>query len=384
MISDTTFLPDSDSTFQAIRESIRDYVERNHDTKKTREARFHTPGMENLVIKDMHALGWCGMRIPEALGGQGLGLPEMSLVAAELGKGLLAGAFNSTAGLALGVLLHAPSSAARDALLRSAANGDRWPALAWQEGASGALPQQPACRATLSPDANGGNYRLSGEKRFVVGAGTAQTLLVTATTEDGLGLFAVDLTAPGVSVSHQWAADGTPLSDIVLREVAVPAENRLCSGDSAGKALERAIAEAKILASAELFGLMSQLLHMTIEFTKTRVQFGRPIGSFQVLQHKLVDAYIQQQLTSAVLTKATQTIETCTPEDASLLAARVKARANHAGRSVAHECVQLHGAMAIQDECDVGLYLKRILTVCAWLGSALEQRRAFAARALTH
>jgi len=131
---------------------------------------------------------------------------------------------------------------------------------------------------------------------------------------------------------------------------------------------------------------MRETLAITLEYMRTRVQFNKPIGSFQALQHRAVDLFVQQELAGAVLREAVAVLDggdadrdatTATTTAHALIAARCKARASDAGLRITREAVQLHGAIAIQDECNVGLYLKRALVLAAWLGNGSEQRRRF-------
>jgi alkylation response protein AidB-like acyl-CoA dehydrogenase len=143
--------------------------------------------------------------------------------------------------------------------------------------------------------------------------------------------------------------------------------------------LERALDHATVIASAELCGVMGRALDMSVEYMKTRVQFGKPIGSFQGLQHRAVDLFIQQQISSAVLDEALHTLDQH-PEAVAraACASRVKARCSDAGLRITREAIQIHGAIGFTDEYDVGLYLKRAMVLAAWLGNAQEHRRRYA------
>ena len=128
---------------------------------------------------------------------------------------------------------------------------------------------------------------------------------------------------------------------------------------------------------------MSRALEMSVEYMKTRVQFGRPIGSFQALQHRAVDLYIQQQLASAVLDQSLRELDAePSATQRAIIASRVKARCSEAGVRIAREAIQMHGAIGFTDDYDVGLYLKRALVLAAWLGNAVKHRRRYATLAL--
>jgi alkylation response protein AidB-like acyl-CoA dehydrogenase len=170
---------------------------------------------------------------------------------------------------------------------------------------------------------------------------------------------------------------------LALADVAVPREHVVASGSVAHAALERALDRAAAIASAELYGVMSRALEMTLDYLKTRVQFGKPIGSFQALQHRAVDLYLQQQLASAVLDEVIAALDQDpAPRVRSALASRVKARCSDAALKITRAAIQLHGAIGFTDEYDAGLYLKRAMVLAAWLGSATWHRRRYARLAI--
>jgi alkylation response protein AidB-like acyl-CoA dehydrogenase len=250
------------------------------------------------------------------------------------------------------------------------------PAVAWQEGLGGIDPEAIQTRAI----ADGGAWRLRGHKRFVAGAAGATGFIVSARATDGAGLFWVPAQAVGLVLTHEWRADETPIGRLSLDDVRVPASAVIVAPRIAGlDALRGAIDETAVLASAEMLGVMEAALQMTLAYLRTRVQFGQPIGSFQALQHKAADLYVQQELVRAVLQDALRGVASdADPLAAAAVASRCKARASDAGLRTLREVIQLHGAIGYTDEHDAGLYLKRALTLSAWLGNASAHRARFA------
>ena len=327
----------------------------------------------------MAGLGWLGISIPESHGGMGLGLAETAIVAEGLGRALAPEPYTACAVLAASVLASSDNEALKAEVLPRLAAGDAIAAVAWQERAGTLDTAHVAMRATPFE----GGYRLNGTKRYVVGAAGADAYIVAAKSDAGLVLGYIDGNAAGVSRELEPLADGRHFGTIALDDTLVPRERVMASGKAAEAALARALDHAAAIASAELYGVMSRALEMSVDYMKTRVQFGKPIGSFQALQHRAVDLWIQQQLASATLDDALHALDAePEPRARAAIASRLKARCSDAGVRLTRETIQIHGAIGFTDEYDAGLYLKRALVLAAWLGTASQHRRRYAALAL--
>jgi alkylation response protein AidB-like acyl-CoA dehydrogenase len=372
-----------------LRDSAADFVRRNTDFKKYRARREKLPGFDRAHVQQMAEMGWFGLLVPELHGGLGLGLTELAVVAQELGKGLLAEPVLATTALAGRVLVRARSSAIRDKLLRELVDANILPVLAWQEGLGGLDLKEISTKADsqrIGASASAGGpvqgVQISGRKRLVLGAAGASGFLVTASSAPGLGLYWIPSNASGLSISYEWAADGTPVGALTLDSVFVPNEDVVSeAGVATLENIGQAIDEAAVLACAEMLGVMEASLQMALSYLRTRVQFGKPIGTFQALQHKTTDLYVQQELSRAVLAEALTVLgRPVTPHvERSLMASRCKSRCSDAALRITREVIQLHGAIGFTDEYDAGLYLKRALVLSAWLGNASTHRRRFAA-----
>ncbi|MDE1947191.1 MAG: acyl-CoA/acyl-ACP dehydrogenase [Burkholderiales bacterium] len=358
-----------------LRESAADFASGSADMKALRRRRASLPGYDPGLLRQMADLGWLGIVLPEAQGGLSLGLTEMAVVLEELGRGLLADPLPATA-FAARAVLHGGNAGLQQRLLPGVADGSVLPCVAWQEGVGGI---DPAAIRSQASAADGGHV-LDGAKRFVAGAAGATGFVVTALADGRPGLFWVDAGAPGVTLRQEWRADETPSGIVELRGVRVEAAEVVAApGPQAAAAFERAFDEAVMLASAEMLGVMQASLAMALAYMRTRVQFGKPIGSFQALQHKAADLYVQQELTRAVLDEALRKLDgEVSRTERAKVASRCKARASEAGLRVTREVIQLHGAIGYTDECDAGLYLKRALVLSGWLGNASAHRRRFA------
>ena len=362
-----------------LKESVADFISRGMDIGRVRKLRGTPEEYDRGVWKQMAELGWLGIAIPESHGGMGLGLTETAIVAEGLGRALAPEPYTACAVLAASVLTACDNDGLKDEILPRMASGDAVPAVAWQEEAGTLDTGHIAMRATPFE----GGYRLNGTKRYVVGAAGADAYIVAAKSDAGLVLGYVDGNAAGVSRELEPLADGRHFGTVGFENTLVPRERVLASGKTAEAALARALDRAAAIASAELYGVMSRALEMSVDYMKTRVQFGKPIGSFQALQHRAVDLYIQQQLSSATLDDALRALDDDPePRARAAIASRLKARCADAGVRIAREAIQIHGAIGFTDEYDAGLYLKRALVLAAWLGTASQHRRRYAALAL--
>ena len=364
--------PDAEQ-LQMLRDSAADVVARGADFKRLRERRGTLPGFDKALLPQMADLGWLGILVAEDHGGLGLGLTEMATVVEELGAGLMA---DPLVPVALGTRLigHAAGWTGGGERLAAIAEGRSLPVAAWQEGLGGIDPTAIATQAR--PDGEG--WRLQGRKRFVAGAAAAAGFIVSARVGDGAGLFWVDAGAPGLQVEHEWRADQTPSGVLSLDDVPVAAAGRIAADLDP---LARALDDACVLAAAEMLGVARAALQLALAYMRTRVQFGKPIGSFQALQHKAADLYVQQELMRAVLQEALRSFDGSQGGDrlaTARVASRCKARASDAGLRITREVIQLHGAIGFTDEHDAGLYLKRALVLSAWLGNASAHRARFA------
>jgi alkylation response protein AidB-like acyl-CoA dehydrogenase len=358
-----------------LAQSVGDFVKRGADLPRVRALTQTRTEFDREQWRQLAELGWLGVLVPDSCGGLGLGLAEATIVAEGLGRALTPEPYTAVAVLAARVLEQAAAVPLRDELLAGLAAGERVPVLAWQEQADDFAGLKVACTAAPFE----GGYRVSGQKKFVVGATAADGYLVTAQAADGLQLLWVPRDAAGCSTGLLPLADGRSYGEVTLKDVAVPREQVLASGSTVRAALDRALDHAAAVASAELVGVMKRANEMSLDYMKTRVQFGKAIGSFQALQHRAVDLYIQQELADAVLRDVTAQLDAA-PDDRirALAASRAKSRCADAALAITRAAIQFHGAIGFTEDCDVGLYVKRAMTVSAWLGNGRAHRTRYA------
>jgi alkylation response protein AidB-like acyl-CoA dehydrogenase len=334
---------------QMLKDSAAGIAPRTGDFKRIRALRFTEPGFDRGTWREMCEMGWLGLRIPEDDGGSGLGAQEFCGLAEELGAGLVPEPLLPAAMAAQ--LLPADHLAA-------VLSGERIILPAWQE-----KPNSIATRG----DTVLRNGRLHGRKMFVPMAAGADAFLVTL--PDGLAL--VERDAPGLTLDIVQTQDGGNFGTLVLDNA--PAE--AIEGD-ASDALEHTM----IASSAYLLGIMDRAFAMTLDYMKTREQFGRKIGSFQALQHRAADLQIQISLTRASVASAAQTLDTAPTTEQRLAAvSRAKARASDAAMLVTRACIQLHGGIGYTDAYDIGLFLRKVMVLAPLYGSASVHRHRYRA-----
>ncbi len=330
------------------------------------------PAIDATAYRGLAAIGLTGAPIPERFGGSGFAPGVAALIADRLGHALAREPFVENVVLPATLMLALGESPCADALLAEMASGAAIACVAFQEGAL-ALPSPVLPQATLERERGG--LRLRGRKRFVCGARASTRMLVLAAIDDEVALACVASGAAGVSRQDRQLADGTYWSDVEF-DTLVPEDALVGRGERCIAALGRALDAANLALAGELYGLQSRILEMTLDYLKTREQFGQPLGAFQALQHRAVDLYTRAQIARFLLGEAIDAAGgQAEAQTLAGYASRCKARAADAGLEIAKEGIQLHGAIGFSDEFDLGLYVKRILVRSAWLGGADFHRR---------
>ncbi len=378
-----TLSPERIDARRMLQDSVSTFAARATNMKRVRDLRGTAPGFDRALWRTLGEQGWLGILAPEPYGGSSLGFSEMRVVTEGLARALIPEPFTACAVLATRTLLHGGNEALKQQLLPRMVSGEWLVAVAWQEGYCGTDHSSAGMRVTRSAQ----GLVLNGSKRFVVPAAGADGFIVSARADALAQLHYVPADAKGVACKSERRADGTFSGIVTFAGTPVAAESMLASGANADAALARALDEATIMTSVELFAVMSQALAITIEYLKTRVQFGRPIGSFQALQHRAVDLLIQKELSSALVDHVMRALDenpNLAPARLAELASRCKSRCSDAGVDLTRESIRLHGAIGFTDNCDIGLHLQRALVLSAWLGNGAEHRRRFDASRHAH
>lgn len=362
-----------------LKQTAREWVASKSPLKRVRElmeAADGTPFSRSLW-REMGELGWLGIVVPEQYGGAGMGWRDLMVVMEELGRGLVPEPMLGTALLGAQAILLGGAERQRAAHLPRIVAGEEMIALAFEEPGIRFSPLHVGTRA----EARAGGFVLRGEKTAVLDGSSAEWFVVTARTSGGVDeragitLFLVPRTAAGVDVVAQRRIDGRGAAIVRLENVMIESGDVLGEAGAGADVLERVLDRATIALSAEMLGSMGAAFAMTLEYLKTRVQFGKPIGSFQALKHRAARMFIETELARSVVMAAHAAIDDDAPApQVTRLAAIAKARMSDAGVLIGNETVQMHGGIGMTDEHDAGLFLKRARVAQLTLGDAAYHR----------
>lgn len=309
-------------------------------------------------------MGFAGVIIPEEHGGSGLGAVEAGVVAEALGRTLTPSPFLGSGVLSAKALVDGGSAAQQAAWLPRIAAGEAIVSLAVDEGAKHA----PARIATTA-ERSGNGFRLNGAKGFVLDGHVADALIVAAKTEGGLTLFLVDPKTAGVTIERTVMVDAHNAARVTLTDVEVDADAVVGAVDGGEALLERALNLGRACAAASLTGAGDQAFQITLDYLKTRKQFGKLIGEFQALQHRSAHLFSEIEISRAAVMGALTALDEGR-ETAPLAASVAKAKAGKVAELAVQEAVQMHGGVGMTDEFDVGLFMKRVRVLNELLGDA--------------
>jgi alkylation response protein AidB-like acyl-CoA dehydrogenase len=313
-------------------------------------------------------MGLLGLPFAEEDGGFGGGGIEMMLIMEAIGRGLMVEPYFATVVLAGGVLRHGASAAQRAAIVPALVAGERILALAHDEAGLA----RHTLEARTSARKSGDGWILDGAKIAVVHGQSADTLVVSAMTDAGLALFLVDTKAEGVSIVPARGYDGVPVASVRLACVAAGADALIGDAGGGEAILDAVFDEARAALVAEAVGAMAETFDVTVDYLKTRQQFGVTIGSFQALQHRAVEMLMQLELSRSMAVLAALSLDGPADQRRRNIAA-AKAQIGKSGRMVGQEAVQMHGAIGVTAEYKVGHAFKRLTAIDALLGDRDHQ-----------
>ncbi|MCC0035592.1 MAG: acyl-CoA dehydrogenase family protein [Hoeflea sp.] len=364
-------LEDPDGTFAMLRDSVAAFAQRFDGARALRARRGAGKDLDRDIWSAMAEAGWLGLMLPEDLGGTGLGMSEQAILSEALGRALITEPLAQLSVFSGALLAGAEPGEERSRLAEGLISGSLVVSPVWQNTDGGP--------AAVAATVDAGGVTLSGTAGLVVAAASADVFLVAARANDGLLLVSVPAGSAGLTVSERPTVDGATLAELRFDSCHVAADQVLARGLLGSGLLDDAIQATQLTLAAELAGAGSKALEATVDYTKERVQFGKPIASFQAIQHRLVDMWSAAEFSCAAIVNALERLADEPGKPAALAVLAAKARAGDAAIDITRKAIHLYGAMGFTDECDIGLYMKRAVNLNATLGNPAQLRLQFVA-----
>ena len=351
-----------------LREQIQKFCESEYDFYKREEivksSKDFDPNVWNLFAEQ----GWLSMPFSEQSGGLGFGPIELSILFEEFGKALVIEPYLSTVVLS-GTLLDKSTFSEKNDLIEKICTGSIHISLAYAEVDKGYDYLNP----TTTLDSK---FILNGTKTLVLNGSNAEKIITTCNNDETLNIVILDANTSGVSINSFSTVDGQSCSEISFENVKLDKSNIVATGNDAKNLLKETINLATLCICAEAVGCMDSCYHKTLEYTKGREQFGQPISGFQVLQHRMVDMFIESELAKSLLIKAMLEVNNRS-DDMYKHVSALKSYVGKSGKLSAKEAVQLHGGMGVSEEMMIGHYLKKMISVDALFGNADYHLKTF-------
>ncbi len=353
-----------------LRDSVARYIQDSYDFDTRRKIAASEEAMSRANWQTFAELGWLSVPFAEEHGGFGGSPVDTMVVMEEFGKGLVLEPYLATVLLFGGLLQRGGTVEQQAELIPRIIEGGCLGAFAYLERQS----RYELADIKTTASAQGDGFVLNGEKVVVFNGASADQLIVSARTrgeqadQDGITLLLVPADAAGIERRSYRLMDGQLVANIVFKDVQVPAANVLGEQHAGLALITDVVTAANIALAAEALGIMGQLNAKTLEYTKTRKQFGVAIGSFQALQHRMVDTFMAYEQTKSLLYRAVCELDGGGDDVAACVHA-LKVMVERSGRKILGEAIQLHGGMGITDELDIGHYVKRLLMINTTFGN---------------
>lgn len=344
---------------QLLKSSARDFFEKEFPKTKVKEMEDHPTGHDPEVWKQIADLGWLGLMIPEEYGGADLGFMDMVILLEEMGRACLTEPFFSTAILGALPIMSTGSESLKAEFLPKIASGELILALALTEPSAS---YEAAHIATKAVRGNEG-YILNGTKLFVHDAQVANYLLCIARTEawsapeDGISLFLIDARSPGITINPLLTIADDRQNEVVFNNVVVPETNMVGEMNQGWSVVRQLLDRASVAKCAEMVGGCDWVVETTASYARERIQYGKPIGSFQAIQHYLADMWTEAGMARRLTYYAAWVIEQGLPCAAEV--ATTKAWTNEAYKRCTRMGVHIHGGIGTTRDHDIGLYYRR-------------------------
>ncbi len=358
---------------QLLQKSAREFFARECSHEKVRGLMATDTAFDEKLWEAIADQGWTGLIVPEEFGGLGLGIVELAVVAEEMGRAMLPSPFISTV-WAAAVIARAGSEGQKAQYLEAISTGELKATVALVEASNSWNPDAVQLQAEKSGDA----YILNGRKDYVTDASVAALIVTVARSGEDLVLLPVAANAEGVTITMTPGIDATrKLYSVEFNNVTVPQTNALETGYRAKEALDQATAIATIALCGEMVGGMQWVLDESVEYVKTRQQFGRPVGIYQAVQHRCADMVLQTESSRSAVYYAAWALSEG-DASAKLAVAAAKVFCSEAGRLVGNNGIQVHGGIGFTWEHNLHLYYKRFKSSEIMFGDATYHREVIA------
>ena len=354
-----------------IQQSVERFVQENYDLTNRIKISSEDPGYSKDYWSSMAELGWLGLAFDEQDGGFGGNQIDTLVLMEQFGKGLVLEPFLANIVLGGGAIKRGASQAIKDSIIPGIMDGSMHVTLAYAEEQSRFDIEDVATSAREED----GNFIINGKKSMVLNAESADKIVVVVRTsgsqvdEDGISLFIVDAASEGIERENFPTVDGLRASEVTFENVKVPSENLIGEKDKGFEILQAVVNDAILALAAEAVGAMEVLYKDTVEYTQQREQFDHALSDFQVLQHRMVDMFMEYEQCKSLLFRATME----TVQDPQLSQRTVHALKHLIGKSgifVGESAVQLHGGMGVTEELRIGHFFKRLLVIDSQFGNA--------------
>ncbi|MEZ5549549.1 MAG: acyl-CoA dehydrogenase family protein [Pseudomonadales bacterium] len=366
---------------QLLKDSVERFVRDNYELEKRRKISAADPGFSTDYWKQIAGLGWLGMPFSEADGGFGGNQIDTMVIMEQVGRGLMLEPFFASIVLGGSVMRNAASADQKARILPGVIDGTAQLTLAYAEEQA----RFDLHDITTTARADAGGYVINGRKCMVANAATASHIIVSTRTsggqidEKGISLFLVEAGAAGLELQNFPTVDGLRASEVTFKDVRVEAGALLGKLDQGFPVLEMAAADGILALSAEAVGAMEVLYKDTVEYTQQRVQFDHPLSEFQVLQHRMVDMFMEYEQCKSLLFRATLETVSGGSRTAQRTIHALKHLIGKCGIRIGEDAVQMHGGMGMTEELRIGHYFKRLLVIDAQFGNAAHHLQKFAA-----
>ena len=354
-----------------IQRQVEQFIQRDYDWESRQSLILTDPGYSLDNWNTFAELGWLGISISDDSGGFGGSSVDTMILMEEFGKGLVLEPFLETVVMCAELIDKAGTLEQKKDVLTDVVEGKIQLALAYAEPQSRFNLADVMTEAKLESD----NFILNGFKSVVMNGPNANKFIISARTsgdqrdESGISLFLVDAEVSGLSSRDYQTVDNRRASELTLESVVIPRSCLIGELDEGFMVLDAAIDRSILAISAEAVGAMEVLYKTTVEYTKTREQFGTPIGKFQVLQHRMVDMFMEYEQCKSLLYMATMKHDEDSA-DAKKAISGLKYQVGNASKFIGQQSVQLHGGMGVTDELNVGHYFKRLTTIGTIFGNS--------------